>query len=392
MTRKIVAARRHLCLFRCRDLAQGGRQAGRPESRSESWDTAAELGVLRAAGAAAAIVQRHTKIPDGFPVLRVESSVQATLDLATAARARFAGKLLAVTGTVGKTTTREMLKHVLGFQGKTSGTTANFNTRLGVPCSVAQIPTDGDYAVIEVSVAALNARDDAIPLLVRPDIAIITAIGLAHTSLAKDAETMARFKARLFHGLTGRGTAVINRDMDMFPLVAQLATEYGAARIVTFGESPDADVRLRRADLAADHSVVTAEVFGEPANYEVPVAGKGMIMNSLACLAAVSAAGADWRRAAADLAFYRTKPGRMRSQSIPIAGGSWQLLDDSANATPISMKHGIEALGLARPGPGGRRIAVLGRIAEIGERALELHGELAPSCHWRRHRQGVHRP
>ena len=366
-------------IFVCFDALTWHRAEGSraPERHGDTWDTAAELGALRAAGAAAAIVQRDTKIPAGFPVLRVESSVQATLDLATAARTRFAGKLLAVTGTVGKTTTREMLKHVLGFQGRTSGTNSNFNTRLGVPCSVAQIPADGDYAVIEVAIAALNASDDAMPLLVLPDIAIVTTIGLAHTSLAKDIEATARLKARLFHGLTGRGTAVINLDMDMFPLVAQLATEHGAARIVTFGELPAADVRLRRADLAADHSAVAVEVFGEPAVYEVPVAGKGMIMNSLACLAAVSAAGGDWRKAAADLAFYRTRPGRMRSLSIPIAGGSWQLLDDSTNATPISMKHGIESLGIVRPGPGGRRMAALGRIVDLGTEALEVHGQLA---------------
>lgn len=378
MTRKTM---RPGDIFVCFDAATWHKAEASSDSEAakENWDTARDLAALKAAGVSAVIVQHDVrKPPQDLPVLRVDDSAQAIADLAATARARFRGKVIALTGTVGKTTTREMLKHVLGRQGLTTGTTANFNTRLGVPYSVAQTPADGDYAVFEMAISSLYANTGPASLIVLPHIAIITAIGLAHTTNVQDIEATARYKARIFQGLTAGGIAIINRDIDSFPLVAQLAKEYGVGEIVTFGVSEVADVRLRESTLAAGHSLVSADVFGEPVSYEVPVAGKGMIMNSLACLAAVRAAGADWRQAAAELAFYRTRSGRMRRWRMPLPDGSWELIDDAANAAPLSMKHGIEALGLAMPGPGGRRIAVLGRMAEMGERALELHGELAP--------------
>ncbi len=368
-------------LFVCMDAATWHRAEATAdaESAQERWDNARNLAALKAAGAAGAIVQRDVgKLPNAFPVLLVGNAADAVHELAAAARKRFKGQVIAVTGTVGKTTTREMLKHVLALQGRASGTIANFNTRLGVPYSVAQTPAGGDYAVFEMAVSSLYGQSGPASLLVRPHVAVITAIGLAHTSYVQDVEATARYKARIFQGLEPGGVAVINRDLAAFPLLADLAKEYGAAEIVTFGAADESDVRLRDLQLAADHSLVSADVFGEQVNYEVPVAGKGMAMNSLACLAASRMAGADWRQAAADLAFYRTKSGRARRYSMRLPTGSWELIDDAANAAPLSMKQGIEVLGLAAPGPGGRRIAVLGRMAELGERTLALHGELAP--------------
>ncbi|HVR68195.1 MAG TPA: CapA family protein [Verrucomicrobiae bacterium] len=368
-------------LFVCMDAATWHQAEATADAKSaeEKWDNARNLAGLKAAGAAGAIVQRDVgKPPKAFPVLLVGNAANAVHDLAAAARKRFKGKVIAVTGTVGKTTTREMLKHVFGCQGETSGTIANFNTRLGVPYSVARTPAGGDYAVFEMAVSSLYGKSGPASLLVRPHVAIITSIGLAHTSYVQDVEATARYKARIFQGLEPGGVAVINRDLASYPLLAQLAKEYGAADIVTFGAADEANVRLRDLQLAADHSLVHADVFGEQVSYEVPIAGKGMAMNSLACLAAVRMAGADWRRAAADLAYYRTISGRARRYRMRLPSGSWELIDDAANAAPLSMKQGIEVLGLAAPGPGGRRIAVLGRMAELGERTLALHAELAP--------------
>jgi len=368
-------------VFICMDAATWHRAeatAG-PEAMKETWDTAQDIAGLQALGAAAAIVQREVaNLPGNFPVLRVEDSAQAIINLAAAARARFTGKAIGVTGTVGKTTTREMLKHVLGLQGTTSGTTANFNTRLGVPYSVAQTPADADYAVFEIAVSALYANTGPASLFVLPHAAIFTNVGMAHLTHTKNVGNTARYKSRIFQGLVAGGVAIIYRDMEMFPLVSQLAKEYGAGEIITFGESDEANIRLCEADMVPDHSRVTVDVFGEPVSYEVPIAGKGMIMNSLACLATAKAVGADWRQAAADLAFYRTKTGRLRRWRLPVDGGFWELIDDAANAAPMSMKQGIEALGLAQPTPGGRRIAVLGRMAELGDRTLEMHARLAP--------------
>lgn len=368
-------------VFICMDAATWHRAeatAG-PDTMKETWDTAQDIAGLKALGAAAAVVQRDVdNLPNGFPVLRVNDSAQAIHDLAAAARARFHGKCIALTGTVGKTTTREMLKHVLGLQGKATASTANFNTRLGVPYSVAQTPADADYAVFEIAVSALYATAGSVSMAVLPHVAIFTTVGVAHVTHVRSVEGTARYKSRIFQGLAAGGVAVIHRDMEMYPLVRQLAGEYGAGEVVTFGVSDQANVRLREADMAADHSRVTVDVFGQPVSYEVPVAGKGMIMNSLACLAAAKSAGADWRQAAADLAFYRTKSGRLRRWHLPVAGGSWEMIDDAANAAPMSMKQGIEALGLAQPATGGRRIAVLGRMAELGDRTLEMHAGLAP--------------
>jgi UDP-N-acetylmuramoyl-tripeptide--D-alanyl-D-alanine ligase len=380
----VAIARNHLKpgdIFVCMDAATWHRAeaTANPETAKESWDTAQDLGLLKAAGASAAIVQRDIdEPPKNFPILRVDDAAQAILNLAAAARARFKGKVIGVTGTVGKTTTREMLKHVLGLQGRSWGTTANFNTRVGVPYSVAQTPPEADFAIFEMAVSSLYANPGPASLVALPHVAVITTVGLAHTSYTRDVETTARYKSRIFQGLAAGGVAVINRDIEMFPLVSQLAGEYGASEVVSFGASHGADIWLREADMAPDHSRVTVDVFGQAVVYEVPIPGKGMIMNSLACLAAARAVGADWRQAAADLAFYRTRSGRLRRWRLPLPGGSWELIDDAANATPLSMKQGIEALGLAQPAPGGRRIAVLGRVADMGERSGIIHAELAP--------------
>jgi UDP-N-acetylmuramoyl-tripeptide--D-alanyl-D-alanine ligase len=366
-------------LFVTMDSETWHRAEGSSDSAKDKWDTAEDPAGLKAAGASAVIAQRELpSLPMGLPVLRVGDSMKALSDLAAAARARFKGKVIALTGTVGKTTTREMLKHVLGCQGKTSGTAANFNTRTGVPYSVAQTPPDGDYAVFEMAVSSLYANAGPASLVVLPHVAIVTQIGLAHTSYVRDADTTARYKSRIFQGLTAGGIAVINHDIEAFPLVSQLARDYGVAEIVTFGTTDTADVRLRDCNFAADHSLVSADVFGTSVNYEVPIAGRGMVMNSLACLAAVRAVGADWRQAAEDLAFYRTRSGRLRRWRMPLPGGNWEMIDDTANATPLSMKQALEALGFAQPGPGGRRIAVLGRIVDMGEQAPEIHAQLAP--------------
>src|SRR5262249_4657860 len=146
---------------------------------------------------------------------------------------------------------------------------------------------------------------------------------------------------------------------------------------IRFGSRQNAQIRLLRADLRSDHSSVAVAVNGEPIEYEVPLPGRAMIMNSLAVLASAVAVGADWQRAAHDLASYESQEGRLRRYQIPIHGGQFELIDDSYNAEQLSMAANFEVLGLAEPGPGGRRLAALGRIVHLAEAAAEMHAELA---------------
>jgi UDP-N-acetylmuramoyl-tripeptide--D-alanyl-D-alanine ligase len=341
------------------------------------WDTADMLPELVAAGISTIVAHRDiASAPAHLPLLRVPDARRALLGMGEAARARFTGRAIAITGTVGKTTTKEMLRHVLGRQGSAFATRANFNTWLGVPLSLAETPRDTRYAIYETAMVSLMRQSGPMTLMVRPHAAIFTAIGHGPDEHADSIEVTADYKARIFQGLEPGGAAIINRDMQLFERVHELAQRYEAPRIVLFGRHPEAQVRVLEVDLQPEHSRVTAAVHGERVEYEIPLPGSAMVMNTLAVLAAVHAIGANWRRAAADLASYETREGRLRRFRIPIPGGDFELIDDTFNAEQASMLANFEVLSLARPATGGRRIAVLGEIGDLLD-PKPIHAELA---------------
>jgi len=235
---------------------------------------------------------------------------------------------------------------------------------------------NADYGVFELG---MNHPGEIRELatLVRPQVAIITNIEPAHIGNFSSIIEIADAKAEIFEGMDANGTAVLNRDNALFHHLCTKAEDAGISRIVSFGRHQEADARLIDCALQATCSAVTASIRGKRLDYSLGMPGSHWVMNSLAVLAAVSAVGADVVQAAAQLAELKPMKGRGEHHTIATAAGSFKLIDDSYNANPTSMRAAIEVLGRASLGKGGRRIAVLGDMLELGERSQEMHRGLA---------------
>jgi UDP-N-acetylmuramoyl-tripeptide--D-alanyl-D-alanine ligase len=310
------------------------------------------------------------------PLLVVEDVLVALRDLAGAARVRFAGKVIAVTGSVGKTGTKEALRLALAGDGETHASAASYNNHWGVPLSLARCPQNAKYAVFEIG---MNHAGEITPLtkLVRPNVAIITAVEPVHLEYFGSLEKIADAKAEIFLGLTPGGAAVLNRDNSQYARLEASAKAAGVSRIVTFGKHADADAKLLRVSLQTDSSTVEARILGENVTYKLGAPGHHVVLNSLAVLAAVALAGADLALSALALANLKPTAGRGASARLRVPGGSALLIDESYNANPASMAAAIALLGQAPVEKSGRRIAVLGDMLELGLTGPELHRALA---------------
>ena len=328
------------------------------------------------AGAGVAVVARGKQFPAGAPLLIVTDVLEALRDLACAARARSPAKVIGVTGSVGKTGTKEALRLALSADGETHASAASYNNHWGVPLSLARCPASALYAVFEIG---MNHAGEITPLtkLVRPHVAIITAIEPVHLEYFGSLEKIAEAKAEIFSGIEPDGAAVLNRDSAQYDQLADAAKTAGVARIVSFGASGKADARLIRHSLQPDSSTVEASILGQPVTYKLGAPGRHLVLNSLAVLAAVTLAGADLALAA--LALNRLKPSTGRGARVVLRTptGTALLIDESYNANPASMAAAIALLGQAPLGPQGRRIAVLGDMLELGDQGPALHRALA---------------
>lgn len=329
-----------------------------------------------AKGAAAAVVER---VPEGVhgaaPLLLVSDTTRALSDLAGAARKRSRGRIVAVTGSVGKTGTKEALRFVLGMQGRVSATEGNLNNHWGLPLSLARMPRHSAFAILELG---MNHSGELTPLsrLARPHVAVITTVERVHGAHFASVEEIADAKAEIFAGLEENGVAVLNRDNPHFERLDRAARDHGAATVLGFGADPGAQARLLSMVLEPARSLVEAEVLGHRLSYRVGVPGRHWVLNSLAVLAVVGAVGADVDAAAVALEALRAPAGRGQSCRVCIPGGDFQLIDESYNASPASMRAAMAVLGRARPAPGGRRIAVLGDMLELGSDSATLHADL----------------
>jgi len=296
--------------------------------------------------------------------------------LARAARERLHGKVIAVTGSVGKTTTKEALRLALSADGETHASAASYNNHWGVPLSLARCPASAKYAVFEIG---MNHAGEITPLtkLARPHVAVITAIEPVHLEYFGTLEKIADAKAEIFAGVEAGGAAVLNRDNAQFAQLAAAARAAGIKRIVSFGEHGDADARLLRVSLQADLSTVEASILRQPVTYKVGMAGRHIALNSLAVLAAASLAGADLALAALALGNLRPPSGRGTRSTLKVPGGTALLIDESYNANPASMRAAIALLAEVPIGQQGRRIAVLGDMLELGPQGGEFHRSLA---------------
>ena len=332
-----------------------------------------------AEGAAAALVSRRPNdIADDAPLLVVDDVLAALTRLAAAARARSAAQVVAVTGSVGKTGTKEALKLALGVQAPTHVSPASFNNHWGVPLALAALPREARFAVFELG---MNHAGEIGPLsrLVRPHVAVITTVEAVHTAYFPSLAAIADAKAEVFEGMDADGVLVGNKDNPFHARLAAAARARGLRRVVCFGDHPHAGVRLTECRLGTDDSQVEAEIEGRAIAYTVGAPGRHWVINSLAVLGAVAALGADLDRAAAALADLRALPGRGARERVALDDGGFVLIDESYNANPTSTRAAIEVLGNTPPAPGGRRIAVLGDMLELGADAAERHAGLAPA-------------
>ena len=329
------------------------------------------------AGAALAVVEKAQadKFASDAPLLVVDDVLGALVDLAHASRARLQAQVIAVTGSVGKTSTKEALLHVLAGQGQTHASVASFNNHWGVPLSLARCPADARYAVFEIG---MNHAGEIEPLvkMVRPHVAIITTVEPVHLEFFSGIEAIADAKAEIFEGVEADGAVVLNRDNAQFARLSRRAKKCGISRIVSFGVNKRAEARLIDLALHATCSAVHADILGHEVTYKLGMPGRHMAMNSLAVLAASSLAGADLALASLSLSQLVPAAGRGVRHTLAAPGGEITLIDESYNANPASMAAALSVLGQAQVGPQGRRIAVLGDMLELGATAATLHGGL----------------
>ncbi len=329
------------------------------------------------AGAAAALVSRVPgDLPEGAALLIVEDTLAALTALAAAARTRTRARVIAVTGSVGKTSSKEALRHVLGAQGETHAAPGSYNNAFGVPLSLARLPQQAEWAVFEIG---MNHAGEITPLsrLVAPDVALITTIEAVHLEHFSGIEAIAEAKAEIFLGLKAEGCAVLNRDNECFGYLAARAADAGVSRTLSFGRHVAADAHLERLALHPHCSCVSASIAGEPVTYKIGAPGEHWVMNSLAVLAGVKALGADLGQAVLALAGIEPPAGRGRRRRLALTSGAIELIDDSYNASPASMRAAFAVLALTPVGPRGRRIAVLGDMLELGATGPALHAALA---------------
>jgi len=328
------------------------------------------------AGLAVVAADQRAAMPKDAPLLVVPDVLDALRDLARAARARSHAKVIGVTGSVGKTSTKEALRSALATSGETHASVASYNNHWGVPLSLARCPQTARYAVFELG---MNHAGEIEPLtrLVRPQVAIITTVEPVHLEFFGSVEAIADAKAEIFLGLERGGAAVINRDNRQFARLERCARSAGVERIVGFGEHARADARLIKSALHADCSTVQARILGTDVTYKLGAPGRHLVLNSLSVLAAVALAGADLALAALALAGMTPARGRGARTTLDLPGGAALLIDESYNANPASMRAALALLGQAAVSARGRRIAVVGDMLELGPRGADLHRALA---------------
>jgi UDP-N-acetylmuramoyl-tripeptide--D-alanyl-D-alanine ligase len=336
-------------------------------------------------GASAALVSR---IPEGMddsaPLLIVSDVLEGLEALGRAARARTDARIVAVTGSVGKTSTKEMLRAMLGDQGRTHASVASYNNHWGVPLTLARMPADTEYGVIEIG---MNHPGEIAPLskMARPHVTLITTVAAAHLEAFENIEGIALEKASVMEGLEYGGTSVMNNDIETAAILQAKAHDL-KRRDVGFGEH-GFDYVLEQVQIIGDTTVVQATANEQPLLFKIAAAGRHFAMNGLGALAACEALGADLALAAGSLGRWSPFEGRGARELIvldPVETHlTLQLIDDSYNANPTSMAASLEVLAAAEVTNDtgavakGRRIAFLGDMKELGPQAETLHRDMA---------------
>jgi UDP-N-acetylmuramoyl-tripeptide--D-alanyl-D-alanine ligase len=328
-------------------------------------------------GAAVAMVtHRPDTVASNADLIIVDDTMDGLSALARYRRAQSEARVVAVTGSVGKTGVKEALAYLLGRVGETHASAGNLNNQIGAPLSLARMPAQSDYAVFELG---MNHAGEIEPLsrLVRPHVAIVTTVAPVHMEFFTSVEAIAEAKAEIFAGVEPYGAAVINRDNPQYDLLARRAREAGIENIVGFGSHAEARFRLVSVEAGADGSRIEASFDGRKLKYRLALPGRHQAHNSLAVLAAIHAVGADVFDAAR--AFGEIQPPKGRGARHVVKAGKIEflLIDDSYNASPVSMVAALRVLADIAPTRAGRRIAVLGDMLELGQSEEKFHRDMA---------------
>jgi len=325
-----------------------------------------------AAGAAAAIVtESWFRAHGGEKLIVVPDTLAALRALGAAARARSRALIVAVTGSAGKTTTKEAIRTVLGAAGETHFSIKSFNNHWGVPLMLARLPREAQFGVFEIG---MNHAGEITPLtrLVRPHVAVVTTVAAAHLEFFPSVTAIAEAKAEIFLGLEPGGTAVLNGDHDHLHVLFAKARELGVAGLVTYGYDADCDWRIEAPEAAGGKTFARVTHGGERYDLNLMVRGRHMVANATAALAVAAVAGVDRRVALRALAGFGAPEGRGESTRLGLAERPLLLVDESYNANVASMKAAMEVFADLVP-PGGRKVLVLGDMLELGPQGAELH-------------------
>ncbi|AGT09615.1 UDP-N-acetylmuramoyl-tripeptide--D-alanyl-D-alanine ligase [Paracoccus aminophilus] len=320
-----------------------------------------------AKGAGAALVSR---IPEGVasdvPLLIVDDVLDGLTALGRAGRARVSGKVIAITGSVGKTSSKEMMRAGLAGQGRIHAAEASYNNHWGVPLTLARMPAETDFAVIEIG---MNHPGEIEPLarLARPHVALITTVAAVHLEAFGVVEGIAREKGAIFAGLEAAGTAILPEDLAVTPILRDAADEAGA---IVIGFGAHGMGQLLKSEAMGEEMRVRARILGKVVDYTLQSAGAHFAMNSVGVLTALHAAGIDVAEAARGLSVWRPFQGRGALEDL----GDIRLIDDSYNSNPTSLSAGLATLARL---DGGRRIAILGDMLELGPETVEMHRAMA---------------
>ncbi len=345
--------------------------------RGANRDGHAFVAAALAQGASCAIVEQGYQGPRGeVRLLRVADALAALNDLGAAARGRAADAVvIAVTGSVGKTGTKEALKLALAPSGPVHVSSKSYNNHWGVPLSLTNMRETTRFGVFEAGMNHAGELSD-LTKLIRPHIAIITTVAPVHLGFFRSVEAIADAKAEILEGLVPGGAAILNRDNAYYERLRRHALQR-KARIVGFGQMPGAEARALSVELGPDGSDVKADIMGEIISYRIGAPGAHLVQNSLAVLAAAKLADADLKAAARALAGWRAQTGRGARIVIGGKQGRVAIIDESYNANPASMRAALATLGLTPRSEFKRRVAVLGDMLELGGLGPKLHQELA---------------
>jgi UDP-N-acetylmuramoyl-tripeptide--D-alanyl-D-alanine ligase len=326
-----------------------------------------------ARGASLAMVD-HTPpgAADAPKLLSVTDTLAGLTALGAAGRARAVARVVGVTGSVGKTTTKEMLRVALSAFGATHASAASHNNHWGVPLTLARLPRDAAYAVIEMG---MNNRGEIAPLsrLARPDVGILTSIGTAHIGMLGSQAAIAAEKGDIIAGIPPGGTAILPADSAFLPELISRARDAGL-QLMTHGEDEGADARLLAYQASPEGGVAEISLDGQSLTLHLAAPGRHVALNACAVLAAVRALGLAPNIAARALVDFTAGAGRGAMRRISLAGGEALLIDDSYNASVASVRAGLAVLAAQ---PATRRIFAFGDMLELGAEGPAQHAALA---------------